>query len=198
MKKGFTLLELAIVLIIIGILVGGLIKSADIIKNSKAKKTVTDLIVLADAQYRYYETTGRYAGDADNDGRIDFGGVTDNSYPDGTAADPDDMDYPFTELHKLGLNADAEITGGGPAFFAGITVSEGTARQVNVISVRNVPCMAAVQAETALDNASQENSAGTGSIRAVSPAGELISGSWDVLCPDTDARTDFVYILGAQ
>jgi len=72
MKKGFTLIELAIVMVIIGIILSSAIKATEIVKNARAKRILSQVTVLVDAQHQYYEKTGRYAGDLDNDGDIDY------------------------------------------------------------------------------------------------------------------------------
>jgi len=42
-QSGFTLVEIAIVLIIIGLLIGGIIKGQAMIKNAKVKRLVGDI-----------------------------------------------------------------------------------------------------------------------------------------------------------
>ena len=62
-KRGFTLIEMAIVLVIIGFIVGIVIKGTALIDNARAKRVMTDAITLADAQNSFYERNQRYAGD---------------------------------------------------------------------------------------------------------------------------------------
>lgn len=42
-QRGFTLVELAIVMVIIGLLIGGILKGQELVNNARAKSTVTDL-----------------------------------------------------------------------------------------------------------------------------------------------------------
>ena len=70
-QKGFTLVEIAIVLVIIGLLLGGVLKGQELIVNSKIKGVTGDLEGVAAAYYAYQDRTGNVAGDSDNDGQID-------------------------------------------------------------------------------------------------------------------------------
>jgi len=71
-QKGFTLLELAIVLVIIGIILGAILKGQELINNAKAKRLLNDTKGLATLQYTFYDRYGRFAGDCDNNGAIDY------------------------------------------------------------------------------------------------------------------------------
>jgi len=73
-QKGFTLVEIAIVLVIIGLLLGGVLKGQELITNSKIKSTTQDLEGIAAAYYAYQDRTGRIPGDstaAPGDGEAD-------------------------------------------------------------------------------------------------------------------------------
>jgi len=72
-RKGFTLIELAVVLVIIGILMGAVLRGQELIKSAKEKKFFAKLRYIASAQLTYLDRFGRYAGDNDNppDGIID-------------------------------------------------------------------------------------------------------------------------------
>jgi prepilin-type N-terminal cleavage/methylation domain-containing protein len=72
-KKGFTLIELAIVLVIIGIILGAVIKGQDLIQNARAKKVVSKFKEWEIAQWNFYDRKGRFAGDQDADGLIGNG-----------------------------------------------------------------------------------------------------------------------------
>ena len=65
-NKGFTLIELAIVLVIIGILMGAILRGQELIKSAKEKNFFAKLQYLASAQFTYLDRTGRYAGDSDD------------------------------------------------------------------------------------------------------------------------------------
>jgi len=67
-EKGFTLVELAIVLVIIGILLGGILKGQELIKNAKIKKVYSTQSELVAAIYTYIDRYGKTPGD-DNKAR---------------------------------------------------------------------------------------------------------------------------------
>lgn len=73
--KGFTLIELAIVLVIIGIILGAVLKGQDLIQGARAKKFVTAEKAWEVAQWTYMDRKGRFAGDSDKDGKIGDGNV---------------------------------------------------------------------------------------------------------------------------
>lgn len=68
MKKqaGFTLIEIAIVLVIIGLLLGGVLKGQEMITNSKIKRTSNDFNGVAAAIYSYLDRYSALPGDDPN------------------------------------------------------------------------------------------------------------------------------------
>ena len=57
-RKAFTLVELSIVLIIIGLLVGGVLKGKAMIDNAKQKRVKTDIDGIVAATYSYQDKYG--------------------------------------------------------------------------------------------------------------------------------------------
>jgi prepilin-type N-terminal cleavage/methylation domain-containing protein len=206
MKKGFTLIELAIVLVIIGILLGAGLKTADMIESAKSKKVITEVTVLADAQNQFYERTGRYAGDLNNDGLIGFSNINANPVLNGNAANENDPDASFNELKSLNLLSDepnsiqSQISQGGPVFFAGkqLTIN-GNKSNYNLIVLKNISCLTAYTMELYFDNTSPDSSdsAAEGSVRYVNNNSIIDNGAWTAsnICPDKDTATDLAYIL---
>ncbi|WP_051640766.1 prepilin-type N-terminal cleavage/methylation domain-containing protein [Thiomicrorhabdus sp. Milos-T2] len=72
-QKGFTLVEIAIVLVIIGLLLGGVLKGQELITNSKIKSVTQDFDGIQAAYYAYQDRLGSVPGDGDGDGKIDSG-----------------------------------------------------------------------------------------------------------------------------
>jgi prepilin-type N-terminal cleavage/methylation domain-containing protein len=71
--RGFTLVELAIVLVIIGIILGAILKGTELINNAKVKRLQNDLKGLEAAIWTFYDRTGRMPGDCNGDGVIGYG-----------------------------------------------------------------------------------------------------------------------------
>jgi len=67
-QAGFTLVELAIGLVIIGLLIGAILGGAQMIKNAKIKRQINDLRGLYGAVYTYFDRFLQLPGDADADG----------------------------------------------------------------------------------------------------------------------------------
>ena len=65
-QKGFTLVELAIAMGIIGLLVGGVLKGRAMVENAKYKKIYNDCISYTAAIISYKDATGVLPGDEDN------------------------------------------------------------------------------------------------------------------------------------
>ncbi len=65
-EAGFTLIELAIVLIIIGILIGFILKGQELIRNSQIKRAYQTYLELTATLYSYYDRYGKLPGDDDN------------------------------------------------------------------------------------------------------------------------------------
>ena len=62
-QSGFTLVEIAIVLVIIGLLLGGVLKGQELIENAKVKNAVNDLNGVTAAYNGYLDRFKRIPGD---------------------------------------------------------------------------------------------------------------------------------------
>ena len=69
--KGFRLIELAVVIVVIGILLGAVVKGKDLIQGARTKKMYTWVQEWEALQYAHLDRKGRFAGDTDADGKID-------------------------------------------------------------------------------------------------------------------------------
>ena len=68
--RGFTLIELAIVLVIIGIILGAVLKGGDLIEGAKAKRLTVNSNAWSALAWTYVDMKGRFPGDAGRDGII--------------------------------------------------------------------------------------------------------------------------------
>jgi prepilin-type N-terminal cleavage/methylation domain-containing protein len=66
-KSGFTLIELAIVLVIIGLLLGAILKGQEMIKNAKIKRIKSDIDSIVAATYSYQDRYNYLPGDDPTD-----------------------------------------------------------------------------------------------------------------------------------
>ena len=62
-QSGFTLVEIAIVLVIIGLLLGGVLKGQELITQAKIKNVANDFNGMSAAIYGYQDRYKRYPGD---------------------------------------------------------------------------------------------------------------------------------------
>ena len=65
-QQGFTLVEISIVMIIIGLLIGGTFSGMKLIENMQVNKTVQDLKAIESAALTFKDTYGRLPGDIVN------------------------------------------------------------------------------------------------------------------------------------
>ena len=65
-QKGFTLVELAIVLVIIGIILGAVLKGQALINNAKIKRVYNQQREVLAAVYSYFDKYSFFPGDDPN------------------------------------------------------------------------------------------------------------------------------------
>jgi prepilin-type N-terminal cleavage/methylation domain-containing protein len=183
-QKGFTLLELAIVLVIIGIILGAILKGQELINNAKAKRLLNDTKGLATLQYTFYDRYGRFAGDCDNNGAIDALAnslLTPESFntnkhqfcydPNNIAAQPaDNYNAQWEELAQAQLISfsNARDVARNPyngALYSAYVATQNPFVAYNVIVATNVPCYAAKVVDQAIDGSIDANS---GNVRILS------------------------------
>ena len=69
-SKGFSLIEMAIVLVIIGIIIAAIIKGQDLIVNSRAKKVISAVTSWRNLNAAFLDRNGRFPGDEAKNGII--------------------------------------------------------------------------------------------------------------------------------
>ena len=100
-QKGFTLVEIAIVLVIIGLLLGGILKGQEMITQAKIKNVIADITGVSAAMYGYQDRYRALPGDDRNAGtrwttpaipaatagQVQGNGVIEGTYNSATATD---------------------------------------------------------------------------------------------------------------
>ncbi len=71
-QAGFTLVELSIVLVVVGLLFAAVVKGQEMVDVAKVQKLVQDLKNTEATVQKYALTKGRMPGDCDSDGVVDF------------------------------------------------------------------------------------------------------------------------------
>jgi len=116
-QKGFTLVEIAIVLVIVGLLIGGVLKGQEMITNAKLKRIESDNAGIAAAMFSYQDRYTQLPGDdSQAQGRFDIfsGGSSVNGGGDGiidgnwSAGGAVETSFFWNHLRAAGL-----IAGGG-------------------------------------------------------------------------------------
>jgi prepilin-type N-terminal cleavage/methylation domain-containing protein len=178
--RGFTLVELAIVLVIIGIILGAILKGQELINNAKAKRLQNDLRGLEAAIWTFYDRTGKMPGDCDNNGTIDYTLTdstagpslsTDTTAPSSLCNGTNNQDKPFNDLKYARMlpqnaaNADIAKHPFNGIFAIGNNGTQG----YNAIAIYNVPTWAARMIDVSIDGS--ENGT-TGRIRKWDGSGD--------------------------
>lgn len=88
-QAGFTLIEIAVVLVIIGLLIGGILQGTALIDNSRVKKASSDFQSIAAAVISYQDRYQRYPGDDGNAAALQARGGNWTTLPNGSAGDND-------------------------------------------------------------------------------------------------------------
>ena len=194
MQKGFTLVEIAIVLVIIGLLLGGILKGQEMITQAKIKNVMADFSGISAAyhgyQDRYRAIPGddagatRWAGAAISTApQVSSNGVVEGTYNSGTATDESRLWW--THLRLAGFVAG---TGSQQPFNAltgqiGVQTGDGAnagataATMLNlaggngfvglIICSANLPDKIAIAVDTQMD----DGASNTGSVRALIQTG---------------------------
>lgn len=115
-EAGFTLVEIAIVMVIIGLLIGGIMKGQTMIENARIKRLVSDMDGMRAAVFTYQDRFGMLPGD-ENDPNTPNGDTYNNpAAPNGLFNEPDNRaieDLRLAEiLNGTGLTLPSHAFGG--------------------------------------------------------------------------------------
>ena len=99
-EGGFTLVEIAIVIVIIGLLIGGVLKGQAMIEGAKSKRVVKQADEVRTAIMAFYDKYGAYPGDEDS-----------ALFPPGTDAEGDGDGQIETNAEQYEVWADLALAG---------------------------------------------------------------------------------------
>lgn len=179
-NKGFTLVELAIVLVIIGIIIGGVIKGQTLIESAKGKRVYRDFQTYMSAYNTYQDKNSAIPGD-------------DTTTPTGSIVGSATAGQFWADLRTDNLIPAAATTTTAPngIFGGALTLGNSAATTFgmakNTICVPNVPGSVADSLDTAYDNGAGD----TGDIRGATAIGATGSATYTttskyVLCFSLD------------
>ena len=203
-NKGFTLVEMALVLIIIGIIIGAIVKGNDLIRSAEQKRIYTKF--LGDwrlAYMNFYDRTGKVLGDTYDGAAPGQNGLADTSA--GTAdtptnagrADLNDGDATtppaYLGLSQVGLRAPTTnvpntpyeyryIDSQGNGHTMNIAFAADATANYNYMMINNIPAELAMSIDTMIDGEADGNTGdfinGTGAAWNINPVADETDVRW--------------------
>lgn len=167
MKKqnGFTLVEIAIVLVVIGLLLGGVLKGQELLENGRIRKALNDFNTIAAATFTYQDRYRILPGDDDDvatrfgtgtngDGDGVIGGDTgDNWNNDGGTTEPE-VFWEHLRIDGLVDGSGTELPRNAYNGVTGVNYGNFGIRDEHVICMDGVSQKSANIMDTRLDNES--------------------------------------------
>lgn len=158
-QAGFTLVEIAIVMVIIGLLIGGVLKGQAMIENAKVKRVIKQADELRAAIMTFYDKYGVYPGD-ENLANVPPGGGdaagNGNGQMGNTAAERGDL---FVDLSLSGLISGTyngtnfvQHVYGGNVWVYWVTPIAGVTPTNHYIRFFNFPSAVALELDTKYDD----------------------------------------------
>ncbi len=202
-NKGFTLIEIAIVLVIIGLILGAAVKGKDLIQSGKQKKFYTNSLKAWElAVISYYDRTGYALGDGSQNGGTNA--ATDGRFDNVTGATFGVANGIDAKLTAVGLTVPTSNTANSGQFsykgqFSGTQTinmnfwymySHTQLRSSNALYLTSVPTDLAIALDTMIDG---QIDARAGTFRRYADNAAPNDGTW----PDasTTAVVNVQYIL---
>lgn len=195
-QAGFTLVEIAIVLVVIGLLLGGVLKGQELILNSQIRNAINEFNNVASARFTYQDRYRQIPGDDDTassrwSGTTDGDGdrVIDGDWNSSTGS-PTEANYFWQHLRNDSL-VSGPLTGTGSlalprnAFDGDIGVQEkafNSAIPGSAICQSNIPGKAATIIDTRVDDDPGDGSG--------SNTGSLQGGKEPISVGSTGAETE--------
>lgn len=140
-SKGFSLIELAIVILILGILSSIIIKSKSLIDNARMKVLINEVRKWKMDLLVCYDRTNHYPGDTDNDGFIDTNPL-----------DPSCINKACKCFQNLKNPVKNNIKIGPYSFYIYVGVDNNSSPTTNVLAVcGSSDCQTAITNQTILD-----------------------------------------------
>ena len=173
-QKGFTLVEIAIVLVIIGLLLGGILKGQEMIVQAKIKNAMADFSGISAAYHGYQDRYRKIPGDDDGAARWsgasagDGNGIVAGLYGSTTATDETRLWW--DHLRRAGFVAGNGSSQPTNAFAGMIGVQTGNGSGASVMNgfsslivcSANIPDKVAIAIDTSMDDGVST----TGGVRA--------------------------------
>lgn len=194
-QTGFTLVEIAIVLVIIGLLLGGVLKGQELIVQAKIKNIVNDLSGIAAAVYGYQDryksfpgddiraatagaVTGRWAANTVNgDGNGQVGGAF------MSAADADESRIFWQHLRLSGFVAGDSTSRAQPqnavGGVVGVQMNSGVAATPDLSGLVVCTSNLSGKVASAVDTQIDDGLTNRGSVRGYTQAGPVTPGGND-------------------
>lgn len=201
-NKGFTLIEIAVVLVIIGLIIGAAVKGKDLIQSGKQKKFYTNFLKAWELSIvSYYDRTGFALGDATKNGGT--AAATDGRFDNINGANFGAANGIDAKLNAVGLTVPSTNTANSGQFsYKGqhsgtqtITLylyylrSHTQARNSNALYFVNMPTDLAIALDSMVDG---QIDARAGTFRAYPDNSAPNDGNWPDASTTTVVRAQYI------